>query len=297
MTLVEHVDGTRTPGAATDCLRDVDGRRAPVPARPPLAMVYGGGGLVGIAYTAGVAAGLAATGIRTATAPALGTSAGSWTASAVALGLAFDDFRGLEPPSVPNLRPGVLAGIARELFGEARHPLVAVSAVCLRTGRRHILDGGSHRLADLVAASSAVPGLWAPHRVDGRLYVDGGLWSCTSVDAAPEADHVIVVAPLAGTVLGPLGRAAGVMLKIELVHWRRGHPGSSVTLIRPDPAIARVVGIRPLALFDAARARDVYPLAYAQGLRRGRLMRRAPVLPGSPMTRSGTRADRASSAA
>ena len=297
MTLVQHLDDTRTPGAVTDCLRDVDGRPAPVPARPPLAMVYGGGGLVGIAYTAGVTAGLAATGIRTATAPALGTSAGSWTASALALGLAYDDFQRLEPPSVPNLRPGVLAGIARELFGEARHPLVAASAVCLRTGRRHILDGGRHPLADLVAASSAVPGLWAPHRVDGRLYVDGGLRSATSVDAAPEADHVIVVAPLAGTVLGPLGRAAGVVLEIELVHWRRGHPGCSVTLIRPDRAIARVVGIRPLALFDAARAREVYPLAYAQGLRRGQLMRRAPVAPGSPMTSSATGADRAPSAA
>lgn len=297
MRLVEHLDDTRTPRAVTDRPGDVDGRPAPVPARPPLAMVYGGGGLVGVAYTAGVAAGLAATGIPTATAPALGTSAGSWTASAIALGLAFDDVQRLQPPSVPNLRPGVLAGIARELFGEARHPLVTASAVCIRTGHRHILDGGRHPLADLVAASSAVPGLWAPHRVEGRLYVDGGLWSSTSIDAAPEADHVIVVAPLAGAVLGPVGRAAGVVLHIELVHWRRGHPGSSATLIRPDRAIARVVGIRPLALFDAATAREVYPLAYAQGLRRGQLMRRAPLAPGSPTTRSATRADRTPSAA
>ena len=40
-----------------------------------LAMVYGGGGVVGIAYTAGVAAGLATSGIPVAQAPALGTSA------------------------------------------------------------------------------------------------------------------------------------------------------------------------------------------------------------------------------
>lgn len=243
-----------------------------VDGRPPLAMVYGGGGIVGIAYTAGVAAGLTATGIPAATAPVLGTSAGSWTASALALGLSFEDFRELEPPSVPNLRAGVLADLARQLFGEARHPLVAVSAVCVRTGRRHILDGGRHPLADLVAASSAVPGLLAPHRVDGRLYVDGGLRSATSVDAATEADLVIVVAPLAGAVLGPLGRAAELLLRWELRRWRTTHPGSCVTLIRPDRAVARVVGLRPLALFDAARARDVYSLAYAQGLRRGELL-------------------------
>ena len=251
----------------------------PVALRHPLAMVYGGGGIFGIAYTAGVAAGLAATGLQTAAAPALGTSAGSWTAAAVALGLTFEDFKALRSPSVPNLHGGVLADIARQLFGEARHPLVTVSAVCLRTGRRHILDGGRHPLADLVAASSAVPGLLAPHPVDGRLYVDGGIWSATSVDAAPDADHVIVVAPLAGTVLGPLGRTAGLLLRIELRRWRAGHPGCSVTLIRPDRAIARVVGIRPPALFDAARARDVYPLAYAQGLRHGELMNRPPAVP------------------
>ena len=99
----------------------------------------------------------------------------------------------------------MLSDLARELFGEQRHPLVAVSAVCVRTRRRHILDGGRYPLADLVAASSAVPGLLPPHRIDGRLYVDGGMWSATSVDAAAEADHVIVVAPLAGPVLGPRG--------------------------------------------------------------------------------------------
>jgi NTE family protein len=258
---------------------DVNGRPALVTLRHPLAMVYGGGGVFGIAYTAGVAAGLAAAGIQAATAPALGTSAGSWTASAIALGLTYDDFKALDSPSVPNLRTGVLADIARQLFGEARHPRVAVSAVCVRTGRRHILDGGRYPLADLVAASSAVPGLLAPHRVDGRLYVDGGMWSATSIDAAAEADHVVVVAPLAGAVLGPLGRTAGLLLEIELGRWKARHPECSVTLIRPNRAIARVVGIQPLALFDAARAREVYPLAHAQGLRHGELMNRPPVAP------------------
>jgi len=264
-----------------------------VDGRPPLAMVYGGGGIVGIAYTAGVAAGLTASGIPAAAAPVLGTSAGSWTASALALGLTYEDLRELEAPSVPNLRAGVLADLARQLFGEARHPLVAVSAVCVRTGRRHILDGGRHPLADLVAASSAVPGLLAPHRVEGRLYVDGGVRSATSIDAATEADRLIVVAPLAGPVLGPVGRVAELLLRLELRRWRASHPRSSVTLIRPDREVARVVGLRPLALFDAARARDVYPLACAQGLRCGALLTR----PGSPWARSAARVDPAATAA
>lgn len=248
---------------------DVDGHPALLAARHRLAMVYGGGGVFGIAYACGVAAGLAEAGIPVAAAPALGTSAGSWAAAAVALGLTFEDFAEVHAPPVPNMRPGVLAQVGRELFGEATHELVSASAVCLSSGRRHLLDGGSFALADLVAASSAVPGLLPPHRVAGRWYVDGGMWSATSVDAAADADHVIVVAPLAGAVLGMVGRTAGLLLERELRHWKSRHPAATITLIRPNRAMARLAGLHPLSLFDEARAREVYPLAVDQGLRRG----------------------------
>lgn len=244
---------------------DIDGDPALLEERHPLAMVYGGGGVVGIAYSAGVAMGLASAGIPVASAPSLGTSAGSWTASALALGLTYDDMADLPVPSVPNLHGGVLAEIARLAFGEASHHLVSVSAVCVRTQRRHILDGGAYPLADLVAASSAVPGLLPPHRIDGRLYVDGGMWSATSVDAAAEADQVIVVAPLAGRMMGPMGRVAGALLERELDRWRHRHPESRIYMVRPNREMARITGFRPLALFDAERARAIYPLAYEQG--------------------------------
>ena len=244
---------------------DLDGDPALLEKRHPLAMVYGGGGVVGIAYTAGVAMGLASAGIPVATAPSLGTSAGSWTASALALGLTYDDMVDLPVPRVPNLHSGILADIGRMAFGEATHHLVSVSAVCVRTRRRHILDGGAYPLADLVAASSAVPGLLPPHRIDGRLYVDGGMWSATSVDAAAEADTVIVIAPLAGRMMGPMGRVAGALLDRELDHWRHRHPESRILMIRPNRAMAKITGVRPLALFDPERARRVYPMAFAQG--------------------------------
>lgn len=254
---------------------DLDGEPAIVRGHHRLAMVYGGGGVFGIGYSAGVAHGLADAGIAVAEAPALGTSAGSWTASAIALGLTYDDVAAIDPPPVPSRQRGVLADKARAVFGEATHPLVAASAVCLRSRRRHILDGGRYPLADLVAASSAVPGVLPPHRIDGRLYIDGGMWSTTSVDAAADADEVIVVAPLAGPHMGPMGRGAGFLLERELRTWRHRHPGRRITLIRPNKGTARFAGRNPMSLFDGDRARAVYPLAYEQGLRWGERLRSA----------------------
>lgn len=247
---------------------EIDGNPRFLAGPHPLSMVYGGGGVFGIAFGAGIAHGLAEAGIAVAAAPALGTSAGSWVASVVALGLTFEDFADMESPTIPTRR-GVLFEAARAVFGDAHHPLVAASAVNLRSRRRHILDGGRYRLADIVAASSAVPGLFPPHRIDGRLYVDGGMWSVTSVDAAADADQVIVVAPLAGAVLGPMGRTAELLLQRELRGWRRRHPEKTITMIGPTRQIARLAGRNPLGLFDADRARPVYPLAVEEGLRWG----------------------------
>lgn len=243
---------------------DLDGSPSVVERLHPLSMVYGGGGVFGIAFGAGVAHGLAQSGIPVATAPSLGTSAGSWVASAVALDLGYEHFEDMEAPSIPTRRP-VLHEASSELFGDATHHLVSVSAVCLRSRRRHILDGARYPLADLAAASSAVPGLFPPHRIDGRLYVDGGMWSVTSIDAAADAEQVIVVAPLAGPVMGPMGRSAGFMLARELDTWRDRHEGRTISMIRPTRAIAHLAGRNPLALFDADRARRVYPLAVTLG--------------------------------
>lgn len=248
---------------------DIKGRPRLFSGSHPLAMVYGGGGAFGIAYNVGVAVGLASTGIAVREAPALGTSAGAWAAATMALGLGYEAFDGMTSPSIPNRRATVLYDRAHEVFGDATNPLVAVSAVSVRSGRRHILDGDIYPLAKLAAASSAVPGLFPPFRLDGHLYIDGGTWSVTSVDAAAEADHVIVVAPMSGPVLGPIGRSAGFMLARELRIWQRRHPHKLITMIRPDHEIGRLAGRNPLGLFDAERARLVYPLAVEQGRRWG----------------------------
>ena len=76
---------------------------------PPLAGVFGGGGLFGIGYALGVIEGLRERGIDLHGCPMLGTSAGAWAAAATALQVSYMDLAELEVPTFPNPRAGALA--------------------------------------------------------------------------------------------------------------------------------------------------------------------------------------------
>jgi predicted acylesterase/phospholipase RssA len=230
--------------------------------RAPVTAVYGGGGPFGIAYGLGVAHALRDIGVPLESCDAIGTSAGSWVAACLASGTSVEDLSAAASVRVPNLRPGWLRGVAGELFGDDCRPGVRASAVRLRGLRRHLLDGSVLPVADLVAASSSVPGLFAPARVGQHLFVDGGVRSMASADLAPAADHLLVVAPIAGPMFGPCGRAMELMLAQEMRRWER-RTGGRAHLIRPHAAIAAMASA-PQHLFDKGRALEVYPMAYAQ---------------------------------
>lgn len=233
--------------------------------RAPVTAVYGGGGVFGIAYGLGIAHALLDGGVPLDRCEALGTSAGAWVAACLVAGVEYDDLAAHAPVRVPNVRPGWLRGVAHDLLGDRYDTRVRASAVQLPLGRRTLLRGSDHPLADLVAASSSVPGVFAPARVGRALYIDGGVRSLASAKRAPVADHLLVVAPIAGPVLGPGGRAMQVLLVDEMRSWER-RTGGRAHLVRPDAAIAALIG-SPRHLFDKARALDVYPMAYAQGSR------------------------------
>ncbi len=124
-------------------------------------------------------------------------------------------------------------------------------------------------VAQAVAASCAIPGVFAPVRVGGRDYVDGGAWSPTNMDALPvrRGEHVLCLNPtgslrpqrgsLAGA-FGPLSRAAGASEALAL-----RHRGARVTLVHPDGASAEAMGID---LMNPARRAAVISAGYAQGL-------------------------------
>ncbi len=239
---------------------------APVAPVAPVAAAYGGGGLFGIAYLLGVGEALVEGGVDLGVAPAIGTSAGSWAAGALALGVRWHDAIdaiGGDIPRLPDPRPGRLKKVAMEIFGDRRAPSVRAVVCSLPRLQRVVLSGADHPISDLVAASSAVPGMLAPHKVGGRRYIDGGVRSMASADLADRAENLLVMAPIAGPMFGPAGRLAERVLRREMREWRQHNPAGNLWIIRPNHAIAELAG-RPDQLFDADRAKRVYDVAYQQ---------------------------------
>src|SRR4029079_11974407 len=77
---------------------------------------------------------------------------------------------------VPRLLETPLAG---KSFADTELPL-AVVATNLTRGEKHVFRSGC--LADAILASTAIPAVFAPHEVEGNLFVDGGV--CASLDLA-----------------------------------------------------------------------------------------------------------------
>jgi NTE family protein len=237
--------------------------------RVSVAAVYGGGGLFGIGFALGVTESLIDGGATFRHVPSLGTSAGSWASAGLALDVSFLDAIdriGGEVPRVPDPRQGRLHAIAAELFGdETRCPTVRVVASALPTFGRTVLSGAVAPIADLVAASSAVPGMLPPHRVGSRRYVDGGIRSMASVDLATDADVLLVLLPIAGPMFGPGGRVMERRSRRELATWYARNPGARAFVVRPTPEVAALAR-RPDQLFDPERAQRCYEYAYKEGV-------------------------------
>lgn len=252
-----------------DVVVDLRDRSAPEPRRrrTALSMVYGGGGAAGIAWHVGVIDALRSVGLPVADAPSIGTSAGSWACGAARLELGFDEFARFSELSLPDRRPGLLAGLAREIFADARTHDVKISVTALPTMRRHLLDAQRHDLADLIAASSAVPGVFAPHRIGSIQYVDGGVRSMASADTAADADLLVASLPIAGPLFGPVGRAFERTTRRALARWRARHHGDTIVL-RPGSAFAAAVGRNPRGIMDVELAKTLYPIAYDTAARR-----------------------------
>ena len=146
-----------------------------------------------------------------------------------------------------------------------------VTALELETGRRVIFDGsGEPRLTvgQAVQASCAIPGVFRPLEVSGHIYVDGGAWSLTNLDAADASrgTRILCLNPtggIHGSRLGPLAAvrtfsrsAAG----LEAAAVRRR--GARVIVVSPDAEAARELGSN---FMDGSNRSGVHAAGLAQG--------------------------------
>ncbi len=117
-------------------------------------------------------------------------------------------------------------------------------------------------LADAVASSICVPGIFPPVPVGGRLLLDGGLRSGTSADLAAGYDSIIVIAPIGSRTDG-MDPLAGRMAAAEVRELEAA--GATCTLLFPDDAANDVIGINRM---DATISAAVF----AEGRRQGRAL-------------------------
>jgi NTE family protein len=158
-----------------------------------------------------------------------------------------------------------LDGLRRHLdgLGARFDGRLRIAAVDRSRGGRVLFGApGAPRAAvrDAVLASCAVPWLFTPVRIDGREYVDGGVWSPVNLDAAPggRGAHVLCLAPTAAA--GPLRAITAAALVAEEMALRAR--GLRVRVIRPDATSAAAMGPN---LMNAGRVEEVLDAAFAQG--------------------------------
>jgi NTE family protein len=140
------------------------------------------------------------------------------------------------------------------------------------SGRRVVFgqeDSPHADLPDAVAASCAIPGFFEPQRIDGRLYVDGGIGSLSHLDllAGAGLDLAICLNPMSardrsagwspmGQMARAFARAAAWQLRREAERVRRY--GTPVVLLEPCAEDLALMGNN---LMEARKAIEVAQLA------------------------------------
>jgi NTE family protein len=164
---------------------------------------------------------------------------------------------------------GGRAGVVGAAVGSAWDGRLRVVAVARRSGRRVVFGspGAPEATVDeAVRASCSVPSVFAPVSINGVEYVDGGVWSPTSLDIAParRGARVLCLCPTA-SLQGPLplpmraGSRAATLVEASTLAGRGAH----VQIVAPDGDSAQRMG---RDLMASAGAAAILTAGYQQGL-------------------------------
>jgi NTE family protein len=138
---------------------------------------------------------------------------------------------------------------------------LGVTVVDARGGEFRVItkrDGVA--LVDAVAASCAVPGVFPPIPIDGRLYVDGGVRSSANADVGRGCAKLVVLAPLV--------RGIGAVRRPQQQLDQLGVPS---VVIAPDRASLAAIGKNVL---DSAARRGAAQAGHLQAARAVERVRR-----------------------
>lgn len=152
----------------------------------------------------------------------------------------------------------VKAAIRRRVAsGWAGHPALWIVATDLATGERVVFGRSGAPVADLpdaVAASCAIPGVYRPVEIGGRLYVDGGAHSFSNLDVACGGGLDVVVclnpqssAERAGRNVVSAGLRRLVTRRVRAEARQVRAEGTEVVLIEPSSEDLAVIGNNPLS--------------------------------------------------
>ena len=169
-----------------------------------------------------------------------------------------------------RMRTDVIARGVQRLHGDTWPDReLRICVVRARDARRVVLGTPSAPPTDVgtaVAASCAIPGYFAPVRIDGELYVDGGVHSPSNADvvARDRPDLVVVLSPMTmrrGTarqprVDTPARLAMRRYLSQEVRTLRRR--GATVVVLQPGADDLPVMGLNPM---QHSRIEDVLRVA------------------------------------
>jgi NTE family protein len=277
-------------------------------------LVLGGGGLIGVAWEAGLIMGLLERGVDLRDCDAfVGTSAGAITCARLAagqlpldpnaprpagaeganvdpsridmkaLGKAFTKWSQIDRTTAAHAREigltarvlyrdteadwvkgiGIVAGAAEEW---PKKPFF-ISSVDTETGERIAFDA-THgvKLGRAIAASAAVPGIFASVEIDGKLYMDGQIHSSTHADillthpSAQKPEEVIIAMPTNSRTAPGIGGHAEREVAAEIEALKAA--GCVVRFITPTAEHAVRIGSN---LMDPKKMPDAYAVGVETG--------------------------------
>lgn len=233
---------------------------------PSTSIVLGGGGVYGIFYNKAVMDALRAHGLFLEnTPPIYGTSAGAWAAGCLALHKTITNADDIPPLSLQNRD---IHAMSRDLFGdELAPPNMHTFTIALSLRGSQPVKMSEMPIADMTAASAALPGIFKPVIIDGVRYIDGNYTrpeSPTHARHAAPADFLLVVAPTAFSGGGMQEMSGGRVrrrVEQEVAMWRDANPNSTAILITPSERVSRLVPT-PLALLDRRVGLEAYKRAW-----------------------------------